>query len=661
VRARRRLASAAVNDRTGRRDLAPLWLALAAIAVALLSHHYLFPAYSWNRDEVVYLWQVDGLRHGMFTTPTGGFPQFFHPWLAGVSDGRFFSQYTLGWPLPLLASELLFGTAAGALALGAALAVVGTYLLARELTVDRRVARIAGIGMLVSPILVIQSGVYLGYLFTLGLGLLFTTAIVSATRTGRYGRCVGAGFLLGWVFMTRPFDAVLWGGAVVVALGWVHRRELGRVARAVGLTALGALPPFIATLAYNQHVTGSFTQFPITAADPLDTFGFGHKRIMPTFHPATYTVGQALRSTAKQVGLLPLFLGGGYVLAVLALIALWRHRREAWVLVVVLVAAAFPAGYFFFWGMFVSSPTMPLSGPIYMIPIFPLLLIAGAVELIHLWQHRRAVAWGAIVLMVVVTVPVGVNRAIVNRNISRSQVPWKTSADRVPRRSLVFVWRAGDYLMFINPYSSNAPRLNGPVLYAVDRGARNLRLMDAYPGRKAFIQRASIPPTGDVPTDSPATPRVTLTPIRVQRARDLAVAVRFAGGPLPAGTSWYVTTPNGRVAGLGGAAPAGTAAFTLTAGAGGADRVPVTGSGTVAIGVGKGPTAAAAARNPTFREELHYRVRNGVIELLTPFESFARRPFDRKMMWFAVAPGVASTTAPVTRTAPVRLVAAPAP
>ncbi len=641
-----------MGEQTRGRDLTPWWLALAAVAVALLSHHFLYPAYSWNRDEVVYLWQADGLRHGLLTTPTGGFPQFFHPWLAGVRGDRFFSQYTLGWPLPLMVSRVVFGTATGALALGTALAVVGTYLLARELLVDRRVARLAAIGMLVSPILVIQSGIYLGYLFTLGLGLLFTTALVSATRTRRYGRCVGAGFLIGWVFMTRPFDAVLWAGAVVAALAWVHRREPARMVRALGLAIVGALPPFVATLLYNRHVTGSFTQFPITAADPLDTFGFGHKRIMPTFHPATYTVGQALRSTSKQVGLLPFFLAGGYVLALLALIALWRHRREAWVLVVVFLAAAFPVGYFFFWGMFVSSPTMPLSGPIYMIPMFPVLLIAGAVEVVHLWRHRRPVAWTAIVLMVVFTVPVGVDRMIVNRNISRSQVPWKTSAARIPRRSLVFVWRAGDYLMFINPFSANAPRLDGPVLYAVDRGARNFDLMDAYPRRRAFVQRASIPPTGAVPDDTPETPRVTLTPIRVLRGGRVDLAVRFAGGTLPAGTAWWVRTPAGPVAGVGGAAPGGVARLALRAatagGTGAATAVGLRGSGTLEIGVGRGDTAEAAAADATFREDLPYRVRDGRIELIAPFESFARQPSGERMEWFAVPPGVRSETAPVT-------------
>ena len=82
---------------------------------------------------------------------------------------------------------------------------------------------------------------------------------------------------------------------------------------------LGFLPLLILTLAYNADVTGSFTQFPITAADPLDTFGFGLRRIMPTFGAADYTFVQAVRSSGKQAGLLPIFLAGSYVLGALAL------------------------------------------------------------------------------------------------------------------------------------------------------------------------------------------------------------------------------------------------------------------------------------------------------------------------------------------------------
>lgn len=629
-------------------------LALGGIAVSLLVHHFVFPAYSWNRDEPVYLWQVAGLKAGQFTTTTGGFPTFFHPWLAGVRHGSFFSQYTLGWPVVLLVADVVVGSPVGAIALGTALTVVGTYLLALEILDDRRTALIAGTAMLISPIVVIQSGVFLGYLFTLGLGLLFATALCSGVRTGRRCRIVVAGLLVGWIFMTRPFDAVLWGGAVSVALVWQHRKDLARVRRAVLPLAAGIVPLLIATLAYNQHVTGSFTQFPITAADPLDTFGFGFKRIMPTFDPAEYTLVQAFRSSGKQAGLLPLFLTGGYVLGAVALWGLWRRRHDRGIGVLVAIAVAFPVGYFFFWGMFVSSATMPLSGPIYYIPVYPVLTIVGVAEMLRLWQERRGLAIGLLVAMVVVTLPVEVNRVDANRRISQSQVPWKDSSSAVPARSLVFVWRAGDYLLFLNPYSVNRPNLDGDVLWAVDRGTQNFALLDAYPGRTAYLQRTSVPPIGEVPNDHPETPEVTLTRLRVQRAPGFLLRTRVHGGSMPSGVRFYARA-HGKVLDWPRAAPRRTRATLRLAAQPGPNAVldPRT-AGTVTIGIGRGRTAKQAARHALRREDLHYRVRDGRVELLRPFESFRRGRYGLSRRWFAVAPGVRSSVSLDTVPVPLR-------
>src|SRR5262245_41136557 len=74
------------------------WLALtaAAAAVAVVSRHLIYPALSWNRDEATYLWQVELLRSGRIFGTDGGWPNFFWPWLAGLRDGQFFSQYTAG-------------------------------------------------------------------------------------------------------------------------------------------------------------------------------------------------------------------------------------------------------------------------------------------------------------------------------------------------------------------------------------------------------------------------------------------------------------------------------------------------------------------------------------------------------------------------------------
>ena len=62
------VATGRASDWLGRnwpgRSWEVLALAVAAVVVALVVHHFVYPAYSWNRDEVTYLWQVDGLRVG---------------------------------------------------------------------------------------------------------------------------------------------------------------------------------------------------------------------------------------------------------------------------------------------------------------------------------------------------------------------------------------------------------------------------------------------------------------------------------------------------------------------------------------------------------------------------------------------------------------------
>ena len=297
-------------------------LALVAIVGSIVVRHAVYPAYSFNRDEPVYLWQVQALADGKVFTSGGGTPLFFQPWLSGISDGQFFSQYTLGWPLVLLAFDLVLGTAAGAISFGTALAVVGTYAFAREITHDQAMALVAAGVLVLSPLLVIQSGVYLGYLFSLGLGALFGACFLAGLRRRRPWLLVLAGLLVGWLFMTRPFDGVLWGLALVGYGFVVYRHELRAYVRPLGWVALGFLPLLIATLAYNRYVTGSFTEFPITAADPRDTFGYGLRSIGRRWPAVDFTAGMGLRGAARN-GL------GAAAVPVRQLRRVRAHRRRA--------------------------------------------------------------------------------------------------------------------------------------------------------------------------------------------------------------------------------------------------------------------------------------------------------------------------------------------
>lgn len=493
-------------------------LGLVAVLVSAAVYHWVFPAYSWNRDETVYVWQARALREGVLLPTDGGTPAFFWPWLSGHGPGFFFSQYTLGWPSVLAFGLLVTGTTAVAIPFGALLSVLGVYAIARTTTRDHALSLIAASLMVVSPIFLVQSGLYLGYLFTLGLGLLALAALLTGVRDHLRWRLVAGGALIGWVFMTRPFDAVLWALAALVGVLALHWKQWGRIARAALWVALGFAPLLVATLAYNRHVTGSFTQFPITAADPLDTFGFGLKRLMPTFGKDDYTPWVAVKSVAKNGIAIPWFVAGSYLGVVAAGWALWLRRRDRSVVVLVALFLAFPLGYFAFWGMHVSSVTAHLSGPIYFIPLFPPLLVLMAAAIRELWRRRRAFGVILAVALVLVTVPFAVSRLDVNHTISAAQEPWKRSDRAAPDRSLVFVQQSGLYLMLLNPYSSNAANLDGRVLYATDQGPTDIDLIRSRPGRRAYLQKTTVPPSLADPSPDVPTPVVTLVPLRVEEA-----------------------------------------------------------------------------------------------------------------------------------------------
>ncbi|HEX5588309.1 MAG TPA: hypothetical protein VFZ17_13435, partial [Acidimicrobiia bacterium] len=501
-------------------------LALVAVAISLVVHHTVYPAFSWNRDEVVYLWQVQGLAEGKAFTSGGGMPLFFQPWLSGIHDGMYFSQYTLGWPLVLLAFDQVLGSATGALAFATALAVVGTYAFAREITRERSTALVAAGLLVLSPLLVIQSGVYLGYLFSLGLGALFGATLLAGLRLRRWWLLVVSGALVGWLFMTRPFDGLLWGVALVayaVFAGWADKRAL---ARGLGLAALGFLPLLVATLAYNHHITGSFTEFPITAADSSDTFGFGLRSIGERWTPTNFTALLGVKGIGRNGWELPPFLFGSYVAAALAAVGLWLRRRDRSTVALLAIALAFPIGYFAFWGISLSASFANLAGPIYFIPLFLPICILVATSLGAAWHRSRALTVGLVVVMVAATAPFLIDRIQQNHDISAAQTPWRTAESKFDDHALVIVERSGPYLLHLNPFSSNPPDLDGPILYATDRGPENLDLIARHPDRTPYFEATTLTAQQALLDYDVSESEVTVRPIVVERAPVLTIHAR---------------------------------------------------------------------------------------------------------------------------------------
>lgn len=611
-------------------------LAASAALVAVLAQHHLFPALSWNRDEPVYLWHMELLRQGQLTATDGGHPDLFLPWLSATRDGLMFTQYTLGWPLVLLAARVVTGTAASALPLSAALAVLGTYAFAFELSQRRRVAWLAGALLVASPILAVQGGVYLSYLFTVGLGLSAGALLLSGVRRGRPGRHPAAGFLLGWIFLTRPYDAFLWGGAFALGLlitEAVRRRE---VVRALLIAAASATPFVAAVLLYNRHVTGEPLTFPITAADPLDGFGFGVRRLMPGFDTIDYGPADALRASAKNAALFPWFLVGGYVGALVGLVGLWHQRHQRVAVYTVLVALAFPLGYLVFWGTYLSSLASRISGPIYLVPLYAVVSILSAAAIDRWWAQRRSVAVAVLAGLALATLPGAITRFGVNRDISQQQEAWRDGIEGLRGPSIVFVADTGRYVLFANPFSRNRPDLDGEVLYASAGSPSMLDLIDERPERVPYLQAASLSAAELGPREDPNDLEVRLTPIEVRRADVLELTVRLEA---PRGTESATIVVDTGVDSLRTIVAVGTASTSLRVvlGGDGAGALTVAERGFITVTADyEGTSGGASIRS--VRQTTPYRTDGATLEVITPFAAQRYEPItDDISQWWHIA------------------------
>jgi hypothetical protein len=529
-------------------------LGLAAALVALASNAFIYADYSWNRDEPVYLWQAHLLHEGQLTTSDGGFPAVLQPWLSANEDGRFFSQYPLGWPVALLVGQLV-GWPALTLVIATVLAVVGAYVLAHEVTRDRRIAGLTGVLLLASPIIGVQAGVYLTYLFAVGLGSLFAATFLAAVRLDSRWRMAVSGALLGGIVITRTYDAVVWAGVLGIYVLATERRRWRDLLRLVP-PLVAATVPFVALqLGHNWYLTGHPLEFPITTKDPLDRFGFGDRRLMPALAPYGYGLWEAARATVKNAFFTPWFLVGAYVgVAVAAYGALrQRARRSTWLLIG--IGVGFPIAYFPFWGTHVSSLTTRLSGPIYAIPAYVPLCILMAQGFVALVRRSPRAAAAIAALVLIVTIPVGAGRLGRNRELSQIQSVWAESTEGLEGPAIV-VSSPSEYVLFLDPTGRNGVDLEAQdIIYAVDADPQLLDLLEAHPERAAYLQRADVPTADLAPSEVTAPFDVSLIPLeivrgetveltlRVQAPRDGAVSL---GISIEGATTWTDVTEDGR-------------------------------------------------------------------------------------------------------------------
>ncbi len=604
--------------------LAVLALACVSFVASYVIYRTLVPLGTGDLDEGVYVFQAHMFLHGLVSLPVDKYGEFFRPWLSGQRDGRIFTVYQPGMPAFIAFSLRVFGSAKIGIALLAALEIPAAYGFTKELLGNRRVALTTCVFLAFTPMFLLHSALVLSYVLSL-LGLTSGGwALLRATRTHRTRDVVLGGLLLGITILTRPFDAVLFGVPLLVFVAYRMRHD-GILRRLVGPIAVGLAPAIAITLWYNWLATGGILDFPNNTAAPLNTFGFGTRNIMvgqPTFN---YNTSLAYRALTANLHGVPTWLFGGIVTVALALFGVFVLRKHlAEDIVLVVLACAFPAGYFFWWATALSSSGATNGlGPHYYIPSFLPVLVLGAVGFTRLTEGRGwlITALGAAVLVAVTgwAIPDKINA---NYGVTKSFERVHNAIPHGLTNALVFVHTGAPYLLASYPFLQTDPDLQGPVIYVGDHGIQDADLIRQMSSRRAYVLTTQYEPGDDL-----FAPTGGLTPVEAVSGTRLTIAFHpLQPAPLGAAFARVYLTVDGEThyvpvtAGPKGVYPSVTWTVSEAQPASGAAHAVVVSpgpQGQLTVGIETSSTSSFAA--PTRTEtRMPYQASSGMLESLPP-------------------------------------------
>jgi hypothetical protein len=425
------------------------------------------------------------------TLPAADLGVSFRPWMSGVFGDRTVMVFPPGWPAVLALGLIVTGGSAKVVGAAAAtFGVLAVYALALELLRDRWAAAGAAAFVAVSPLMLVLGGTVLSYPFALGLGATIGTSVLRAIRTESHRALLVGGVAAGLLVAMRPLDALLVTAIFGAHLLWTWRRRPTLVRDGLAWAAAGAVPFVVAVLATNAHVTGSPLRFPLHANGGDNRFGFGRRQISSGARVFDVTPEMMRRVTARLLGELPHWTLGGLLvvpLVVWGAVGLWR-RRPAHVPLLVALAAAFPAAYFFYWGSHLVWVGRRDYGPFYYLPMLVPLGIAVAEGVRGLGRRSRVAAVAAVAVLVA-TLPPALAPKYRRAEKHNTAVAREVAlVDRLPRRSLVILPGSNDgpWMLHVRGYFRNPPDLHADRLFAADAGTSNVDLVDRFPDRPLF-------------------------------------------------------------------------------------------------------------------------------------------------------------------------------
>lgn len=441
-------------------------LLTAAVALFVLED---FPN---SGDEYCYLYQAQTFALGRLGNPPHPLQEFFELLHVGERNGRLVTSFPPGWPALLTGGVVLhlplwiFNPLIGAASL------VVLFLLARMIY-DGRTAVVAVVTMLVSSFFLFTSASYFAHALAALLLLLFVHFALRAIDGNRIADGTIAGACLGWAVVTRYYPALLCAAAVVpFAFG-----KRPRPYRALGSMVAGGLPFLLLLIAYNAATMGH----------PL-LLTRGGLEAEGRWFPSN-VIGRGAELLLSRLGRLVMWAPPVLIVAYLAFLR--EGMRDVRQRVVVLVFPCLVVGLI----PFVDSGGNQY-GPRYYYEGFPFLVMAAVGGLFSGSYVTKSPRQQALVYLFAVSllaaVPLLAYHARVEHRVvlERTNLYRQVETQQVNNAVVIIQSRVGgERSMSPLDLTRNGPDIAGSVLYAVDRGEDNRRLMDYYPTRSYYTYR----------------------------------------------------------------------------------------------------------------------------------------------------------------------------
>lgn len=499
-------------------------------------NYFIFPYYSNNHDEGVYIFQAKMLVEGNIYLKNNEYSNFFDMWFI-INDGeKIYPRYTPIHSLILSIFYILFKDMRIAIGIISGTSLIFLYLVTKELYNNDNDNNIdipifATLICLSSPLFLIISSTYLSYTTSFLLSLIFIYFFIKSLKEHSVDSTslrnpLISGMSLGLLFFDRPYDAILVGTPFILYLIYVTYKNArenikngnGRDSdirnniklKKLFIGSISFLSIFLIALLYNNLLTGDPFLFPFSKYEPLDTIGFGIKRVSPYSPVYLFTIDSSIYATKTFIYQLLFNWTVGGIFLIFSITILRKFSIYEKLLLILFVSIII--GNFIFWGPYHIlkwENSMNMFGPIYYFNLLlPISIISGRIisdlniELNNKFYGiknvdrnkniRKNIRSILLISIFVANIWLFYPKLESNYNYTeKNEKIYNSIFDTIKnddKDSLVFLPTIyGPYIQHPFGYLINDPSFNGSIVYSKDLGNRNIQLMKRYEGRNFYI------------------------------------------------------------------------------------------------------------------------------------------------------------------------------